>query len=153
MDEKYKINAARTDMREAYLSGDRDQLLAVFHPDGFTDMSEGSPSKYGADARLNLAEEAAKLFESYSVKFIPITIEISVMDSVAFDRGWQEFILTPKSGGATIRKRYRYLNTWKKLANGDWKITLHVNNTDVPEQVGKIQSTWFLSEKEQLAAQ
>jgi hypothetical protein len=33
------------------------------------------------------------------------------------------------------------------VANGEWKITLHVNNTDVPEQVGGVQSTWFLSEK------
>ena len=152
MDDKYKINAARTEMREAYLSGDAARLLAVFHPDGFTDMSEGSPSRYGGDARLSLAEEATKLFATNSVKFVPIIIDISVMDAVAFDRGWQEFILTPKAGGETIRRRYRYFNTWKKLSNGDWKITLHVNNTDVPEQVGGLQSTWFLSEKEEAAA-
>ena len=152
MDDTYKINAARTEMREAYLSGDADRLLSVFHPDGFTDMSEGSPSRYGGDARLNLAEEATKLFASYSVRFVPIIIEISVMDAVAFDRGWHEFILAPKAGGETIRKRYRFFNTWKKVPNGDWKITLHVNNTDVPEEVGGEQSTWFLSEKEKPAA-
>ena len=99
MDDTYKINAARTEMREAYLSGDADRLLSVFHPDGFTDMSEGSPSRYGGDARLNLAEEATKLFASYSVRFVPIIIEISVMGAVAFDRGWHEFILAPKAGG------------------------------------------------------
>ena len=98
MDDKYKINAARTEMREAYLSGDTDRLLAIFHPDGFTDMSEGSPSRYGGDARVSLAEEAKKLFASYSVKFVPIIIEISVMDAVAFDRGWHEFILAAESG-------------------------------------------------------
>jgi ketosteroid isomerase-like protein len=95
---------------------------------------------------LSLAKEASKLFASYSVKFLPIVIEISVMDSVAFDRGWHEFTLAPKAGGATLRKRHRYFNVWKKVANGDWKIALHVNNTDVPEQVGGVQSTWFLSE-------
>lgn len=152
MDDKYKINTARTEMREAYLSGDEARLLSLFHPDGFTDMSEGSPSRYGRDARLSLAEEATKLFATYSVKFVPIIIEISVIDAVAFDRGWHEFILAPKAGGKTIRRRYRYFNTWKKLSNGDWKITLHVNNTDVPEQVGGLQSTWFLSEKEEAAA-
>ena len=152
MDDTYKINAARTEMREAYLSGDAARLLAVFHPDGFTDMSEGSPSRYGGDARLSLAEAATKLFASYSVKFVPIIIEISVMDAVAFDRGWQEFILTPKAGGKTIRKRYRYFNTWKKVPNGDWKISLHVNNTDVPEEVGGIQSTWFLTDKVEATA-
>jgi ketosteroid isomerase-like protein len=152
MDDTYKINAARTEMREAYLSGDTARLLSVFHPDGFTDMSEGSPSRYGSDARLSLADEATKLFASYSVKFVPIIIEVSVMDSVAFDRGWHEFILAPKEGGETIRKRYRYFSMWKRAPKGDWKITLHVNNTDVPEQVGGVQSTWFLSEKEEAAA-
>jgi len=152
MDDKYKINAARTEMREAYRSGDPAQLLAVFHPEGFTDMSEGSPRRYGGDARLSLAEEATKLFASYSVKFVPIIIDISIMDTVAFDRGRHEFILSPRAGGETIRKRYRYFNTWKKLSNGEWKITLHVNNTDVPEEVRGLQSTWFLSEKEEAAA-
>ena len=152
MNETYKINVARTEMREAYRTGDTARLLSVFHPDGFTDMSEGGPSKYGSEARSRLEEETSRLFASYSVKFVPIIIEISVMGTVAFDRGWHEFILAPKAGGETIRKRYRYFNTWKKLSNGDWKITLHVNNTDVPEQVGGLQSTWFLSEKEEAAA-
>jgi ketosteroid isomerase-like protein len=151
MDDTYKINAARTEMREAYLSGNAARLLSVFHPDGFTDMSEGSPSRYGGDARLSLTEEATKLFAAYSVKFVPIIVEISVMDSVAFDRGWHEFILAPKTGGETIRRRYRYFTIWKKLPNGEWKITLHVNNRDVPEQFGGVQSTWFLSEKAEAA--
>lgn len=149
MDDTYKINVARTEMREAYNGGDTTRLLTVFHPDGFIDMSEASPNKYGSEARQNLAEEAARLFASYSVRFVPIVAEISLMDSVAFDRGWQEFVLTPKNGGEQIRKRYRYFNVWKKASSGDWKITLHVNNTDVPEEVGGIQSTWFLSEKEE----
>ena len=152
MDDTYKINAARTEMREAYLTGDAERLLSVFHPDGFIDMSEGHPNMYGSDARLNLAREAEKLFACYCVKFVPITAEILVTGTVGFDRGWHEFILTPKAGGATIRKRYRYFNTWKKVPNGDWKITLHVNNTDVPEQVGGVKSTWFLSENEEAAA-
>src|SRR5437899_12360467 len=147
MDDTYKINVALTEMREAYYAGDTARLLSVFHPDGFTDMSEGGPSKYGSEARSRLEEETSRLFASYSVKFVPIIIEISIMDAVAFDRGWHEFILTPKAGGETIRKRHRYFNTWKKVRNSDWKITLHVNNTDGPEQVGWLQSTWLLSEK------
>jgi ketosteroid isomerase-like protein len=148
MDDTYKINLARTEMREAYLSGDANRLLSAFHPDGFIDMSEGRPNMYGSHARLNVAAEAEKLFASYFVKFVPITVEISVMDGVAFDRGWQEFILSPKLGGETIRKRYRYFDTWRKLPGGDWKISRHINNLDVPEQVGGILSTWFLSEQE-----
>ena len=139
-------------MREAYLSGDVNLLLSIFHPDGFTDMSEGSPSRYGDDARSSLAAEARKIFSSYTVKFVPIIIEISVMGDVAFDRGWQEFTLVSKAGGETVRKRYRYFNVWKKTFAGEWKITLHVNNTAVPEEIKGVLSTWFLGEKETVTA-
>jgi ketosteroid isomerase-like protein len=148
MDDTYKINVAITEMREAYHSGDTARLLSVFHPDGFTDMSEGGPSKYGSEARSRLEEETSRLFASYAVKFVPIVIEISTMGAVAFDRGWHEFFLTPKTGGEPVRKRYRYFDTWRKDANGEWKISLHINNVDVPEQLGGFLSTWFLSEKQ-----
>ena len=138
-------------MREAYVSGDVALLLSVFHPDGFIDMSEGKPNRYGAQARSHLATEAAKLFADYFVKFVPIVIDIQVMGGVAYDRGWLEFILDPKSGGETIRKRYRHLNIWKKVSTGDWKIAVHVNNTDVAEEVGGAFSTWFLIEKAESA--
>jgi len=46
MDDTYKINAARTEMREAYLSGDADRLLAVFIP-MVHDMSEAVPADTG----------------------------------------------------------------------------------------------------------
>jgi ketosteroid isomerase-like protein len=151
MDDNYNINAARAEMREAYLTGDADKLLAVFHPNGFIDMSEGSPNRYGSDARLALAEEAKKVFASYTVKFVPIIVEIVVTAEVALDRGWQEFTLVPKSGGDPLHKRYRYIDVWKKDSKGNWKITWHVHNTDIPEEVDGVLSTWFLSEKEVVA--
>ena len=54
MDETYRINLAKTQFREAYNRGDVDQLLSVFMEDGFTDMSEGTPSFYGQEAREGL---------------------------------------------------------------------------------------------------
>jgi ketosteroid isomerase-like protein len=151
MDDTYKINEARTEMREAYHTGDTDRLLAVFHPDGFIDMSEGSPNRYGGDSRRGLAEIWSDVFDSYHVKFVPIVVQIKVTDRSAFDRGWLEFVLTPKAGGAPLRRRYRYVDIWSKTADESWKITIHITNMDVPEKVGGIESTWFLSEKEAIA--
>ena len=54
MDAKYEINLAKTTYREAYEQADVEKLLSLFATDGFTDMSEGLPSKYGQD-RLNRA--------------------------------------------------------------------------------------------------
>jgi ketosteroid isomerase-like protein len=151
MDDTYKINEARTEMREAYHAGSTDRLLAVFHADGFIDMSDGSPNRYGGDARRGLAETWSNVFDSYHVKFVPIVVQIKVTDRSAFDRGWLEFVLTPKAGGAPVRRRYRYVDIWSKTTDENWKITIHITNMDVPEKVGGIESTWFLSEKDAIA--
>jgi len=137
MDDTYKINAARTEMREAFSPETRPGCLPFF-----TRWLHGhvrsQSSRYGSDARLSLAEEAAKCLRP-SVRFVPIIIEISVMDAVAFDRGWHEIY---PGAGKLAGKRFQALPVLqyvKKVPNGDWKITLQVNNTDVPEQSRGIQ--------------
>jgi ketosteroid isomerase-like protein len=146
MDATYGINVAKTEFREAYNTGDVDRLLAVFDSDGFTDMSEGRASKYGLEAISTLRNQASDLFSQYSVKLTPIIIDIAVLGETAYDYGWHEFILTPKNGGEPIRKRQRYFELWNRTASGEWKISLHISNEDVREELGDIVSHWFLSE-------
>jgi ketosteroid isomerase-like protein len=152
MDEIYGINLAKTEFREAYNTGDVDRLLAVFNPDGFTDMSGGGPSKYGPEARARLSEQSSKLFSEYSVKLTPIIIDIAVLGDTAYDYGWHEFTLRSKNGGEQIRKRHRYFELWSKTASGEWKISLHITNEDVREELRGFVSHWFLSEERDRAA-
>jgi ketosteroid isomerase-like protein len=147
MDDTYRIDAAKTEFREAYNRGDVDQLLAVFMEDGFTDMSGGRPSLYDQQAREGLRERSTELFAEYSVRLAVIIINIVVLGDTAYDFGWHEFTLNPKNGGETIRKRQRYLEVWKKNSSGDWKVSLFINNPDVREELGGQVSHWFLSEE------
>ena len=147
MDDTYRINVAKTEFREAYNRGDVEQLLSVFHDEGFTDMSQGGPSAYDAAANEGLRETSAKLFAEYSVRLSVIIIKIIVLGDTAYDYGWHEFTLTPKNGGATIRKRHRYFELWKKNSSGDWKISLVIDNADMREELGGRVSHWFLSEE------
>jgi ketosteroid isomerase-like protein len=147
MDDNYQINAAKTEFREAYNRGDVDQLLSVFEEEGFTDMSEGAPSHYGQEAREELRRHSGELFTEYSVRLTVIIIEIVILGESAYDFGWHEFTLTPKSGGETIRKRHRYFEVWMKNTSGEWRISLFMNNTDVREELGGHLSHWFLSEE------
>lgn len=147
MDDIYEINVAKTEFREAYNTGDVDRLLAVFSPGGFTDMSEGGPSKYGEEAKSTVRKRVSRLFEEYSVKLAPIIINVVVLGDTAYDYGWHEFILTPKYGGEPLRKRQRYVEVWGKDPSGSWKISLHINNQDVREEMGGSLSHWFLSEE------
>jgi len=147
MDDVHRINMAKTELREAYNTGDINRLLAVFAPQGFTDMSEGGPSKYGEEAKLNSRLQVSELFEEYQVKFTPIVINVVVLGDTAYDYGWHEFVLTPKNGGEPIRKRQRYFELWNRTESGEWKISLHINNGDVREELGGYTSRWFMSEE------
>jgi ketosteroid isomerase-like protein len=147
MDDTYRINAAKTEFREAYNRGDVDQLLSVFQEDDLTDMSEGSPNGYGKAGTEGLRERSARLFATYSVRLTVIIIGIIVLGDVAYDYGWHEFSLAPKNGGETIHNRQRYFELWKKNWSGDWKISLFINNADVREELGGRVSHWFLSEE------
>jgi hypothetical protein len=98
VDDIYRINEAKAELREAYEASDVDRLMAVFSSAGFTDMSEGGPSKYGAEARSRFRHEASKLLAEYSVMLTPIIIKIVVLGEVAYDYGWHEFTLTPRTG-------------------------------------------------------
>lgn len=51
MGDIYGINEAKTDLREAYNTGDVDGLLAVFGDGGFTNMSETSRASTAAKTR------------------------------------------------------------------------------------------------------
>jgi len=152
MDDAYKINLAKTEFREAYQTGNVDRLVSVFSPNGFTDMSEGGPSKYGPEAIATLRDQAGRLFAKYSIKMTPIIIHIVVTGDKAYDYGWHEFTLMPKNGGETIRKRQRYFELWNKDAVGNWTISLFINNADAREELNGFVSHWFLSDESQAAA-
>jgi len=148
MSDIYAINVAKTEFREGYNTGDAGRLTAVFNPGGFTDMSEGEPSKYGREAIATWRLRLAMLFADYSVKMTPIIIDIVVLGNSAYDYGWHEFILTPKSGGDPIRKRQRYFELWSKNSEGSWKIAMYFTNSDVREELNGFASHWFLNEEQ-----
>ncbi|HUI74678.1 MAG TPA: nuclear transport factor 2 family protein [Candidatus Acidoferrum sp.] len=146
MDAHYQINLAKTEFREAHNHGDVDRLLSVMDEKGFVDMSEGGPSRWDDAAREGLRESAMNLFAEYSVQLSVIIIKIVILGDVAYDYGWHEFTMKPKSGGETVRKRQRYFEVWRKSAEGKWKITFFINNADVREEVGGQASHWFFRE-------
>lgn len=152
MDDTYRINLAKAELREAYKAADVDRLMAVFSSEGFTDMSEGGPTKYGTEAVAGFHNEASKLVAEYKVTMTPIINRIVVLGDLAYDYGWHEFTLIPKNGGEPVRKRQRYFELWKKDAAGNWRISFHINNGDVKEELSGCESHWFLNEEQSPAS-
>jgi len=123
------------------------KLLSVFATEGFTDMSEGLPSKYAQEASTVLRSRAEQLFADYRVKLNIIIIDVVIEGDTARDYGWHEWILTPKAGGPVVRKRDRYFELWTHEQDCSWRISLFLNNTDVREQIGPSVSRWFMTEE------
>lgn len=126
----YDINAAKAEFREAYNAGDAERLLAVF-ADEFTDMSEGVPSFFGANAKSVFRSRLANLFHHYQMTLIVTIIAIRVSGDTAFDYGWHNLVLVPRHGGEPITTRRRYFETWRRNFSGEWKIDLYIDNSDL----------------------
>jgi hypothetical protein len=76
-----------------------------------------------------------------------IIIDMVIHGDTARDYGWHEWILTPKAGGSSLRKRERYFEQWTREPDGSWRICFFLNNADVPEQIGSSVSRWFKTEE------
>lgn len=134
MDDAYAIRLARTKLRDSYSEGNVNGVLSVF-ADGFADMSAGLASFYGAEARAALKHRLKDLFAKYDAELAITIISIRVEGAIAFDWGWHKLTLTPKSGGRPRTTRARYLEIWQKDAAGKWKITMYIDNLDLPPQM------------------
>jgi ketosteroid isomerase-like protein len=145
LDDIYRINVAITEFREAYNTADIDRLLAVLHED-FVDMSEEFTSGFGVTGKARLRARVTELVAEYSVKFVPIIIDIVAAGDFMFDFCWHEFTLTPKLGGEVIQRRRRYFELWQKNSAGAWKIKYFMNNSDVAEVFNGQKTRWFRSE-------
>jgi ketosteroid isomerase-like protein len=134
MDDSYAIRLAKTKLRDAYNKGDVKGVLSVFG-EGYSDMSTGLASFYGAEARAVLNYRMKKLFAQYDARLAVTIISISVQGFWAYDWGWHKLTLTPKKGGRATTTRTRYLEIWHKGADEDWKIAIFLDNVDVPPQM------------------
>jgi ketosteroid isomerase-like protein len=129
MDDETAISVAKTEFREAYNTGDVERLLSVF-ADSFTNMSEGEASFYGAEGKEALRWRATQLFRQYMAKMEVIIINVVVLGDRAYDWGWHQLSLIPKSGGEPVIKRSRYCEIWKRNQAGKWQIRIFIDNQD-----------------------
>jgi ketosteroid isomerase-like protein len=141
MDDLYAINVAKTEFREGYNRGDAARILAAADPD-LVNFSSEQPSGFGKNGLDDLAIRLQNLFEQFAVALAVIIVEISIKGDLAYDYGWHELTLTPKTGGPTIYRRDRYVDIWRKNPEGSWKLWMYMDNQDIPDpfQPGPVPS-------------
>ena len=142
MDDLFAINTAKTEFRECFNLGDASRVLAIADPD-LVSFSDGQPSEFGASGLEALKTRLTDLFERFTAKLSVIVIEIRLQGDVAYDYGWHDLTLTPKDGGESIRRRYRYVDVWRRNKEGSWKLWMYMDNQDVadpfrPDQISSV---------------
>jgi ketosteroid isomerase-like protein len=131
MDDQTAILTAITEYREAFNTSDVERLLSVFGA-SYTDMSFGVPSFYGDEAPRVLRTRMERLFAAYRAEMKISVIIVNVLGEMAYDCGWHILTLTPKSGGAPVTTRQRYVELWARQTDGSWKIRFYMDNPDLP---------------------
>ena len=142
MDNLFAINAAKTEFRECFNLGDASRVLAIADRD-LVSFSDGQPSEFCASGLEVLKTRLTNLFERFTAELSVIVIEIRLQGDVAYDYGWHDLTLTPKDGSESIRRRYRYVDVWRKNKEGSWKLWMYMDNQDVadpfrPDQISSV---------------
>lgn len=134
MDDLYAINSAKTEVREAFNTGDPERLIALLDP-AFVYMPDGVRSAIGSDAADAIRAQFRELTASYNVQLLPIVIEIRIQDNVAYDYGWHVWKKTPRDGSGQLTLKDRYADIWRKNEKGEWKLWMYMTNSDAPMQM------------------
>jgi len=131
MDELYAINAAKTEFRDCFNFADVSKLLAIADPE-LVNFPDGQPSEFREGGLDALKVRLEILFDRFTAKLAVIVIEIRLAGDVAYDYGWHDLTLTPKDGGNPVRRRYRYVDIWRRK-DGSWKLWMYIDNQDVAD--------------------
>ena len=132
MDDLYAINAAKTEFREGFNLGDAARILKIMDLD-LVSFSNGQPSEFGKSGLEALEIRVKSLFERFTAQLAVIVMEIRIQGDVAYDYGWHDLTLTPKDGSQPIHRRDRYVDIWRKSADGNWKLWMYMDNQDVAD--------------------
>ncbi len=128
-DHELPIALAKTEFRDAWNTGDAGRLLELLDP-GLVDMSEGFPTRFGAEAHAALAARMEETWARHRAELTVIIIAIRIAGDYACDYGWHKWTLTPKSGGDPQVRRTRYLELWRHSA-GSWKLANYAESDEL----------------------
>jgi ketosteroid isomerase-like protein len=128
-----KIHRAIDDFIRAYNTGDVDRLLDVYTSD-YIDMSDGESTLHGIEARR---ETEARLRDTFGKFDGRLTVEIDEIETSgdhAYDRGTLRVELRPKVAGEPVIVERRFLEIWRREADGEWRVARSMDNSASAKQ-------------------
>jgi ketosteroid isomerase-like protein len=83
---------------------------------------------------------APLLVPGSSVSWQPSKVEVSRSGDLAYSMGTYQFSMK-NSLGKLVEDRGKYVEVWKKQADGKWKTTADIFNSDLPTQAPPVKKT------------
>jgi ketosteroid isomerase-like protein len=111
------IAAEAARFQAAENAGSVDKFRSFF-VDDLVMMGPNKPPVIGGDS---VAALMRVFHNAYTVQVEYTSQEIVVFGDWAFDRGTELYTVTPKAGGAPIRKSGNYLYLYQRQKDGSWK--------------------------------
>jgi uncharacterized protein (TIGR02246 family) len=124
------VNNVRTDFMAAFNAGDAAKVASLYAPDAVI-MPTHQPVTTGRDAIENYNKT---FFEMFTATINISPVETKVFGDRALDRGTYTISLTPKAGGSPMMDEGKYLVLLQRQADGSWKLTHDIDNTNLPLQ-------------------
>jgi proline iminopeptidase len=111
-------------IEQAFLAGDLDLLMQAVHEEAVL-MPPGSEPLVGRDA---VAGYYGGLFETYAVAIRAEAKQVELDGDLAIVRAELQGALEPRGGGAPVGLRNKFLNVYRRDAEGGWKLYMDIWN-------------------------
>lgn len=115
--DRLAIAAETARFQAAENAGSADQFRGFF-ADDLVMMGPNEPPVTGGD---KVAALMRTFHDAFTVQVEYKSQEIVVSGDWAFDRGTEQYTLTPKAGGTPIQKSGNYLYLYRRQGDGSWK--------------------------------
>ena len=122
------IEAANAAAVAAFNAGDIAKWSSVYAEDAIMMM----PNSEAWKGRAAIEAGAKAMLAAVAISNLKFTTEdVMLGGDLAVETGSNEMTITPKKGKPIVDKG-KYVTTWKKQADGSWKVLRDVSNSNMP---------------------
>lgn len=128
------IEAANTKFTTAINKGDTATAFGVYADEVVLMMANEKPWR----GRAEISKGFGGMMSAMTISEMTSKTEsVMVSGDMAVETGSYAMTLTPKSGKnpKAMKDEGKYLTTWKKQADGSWKVVRDISNTNMPMQM------------------
>lgn len=131
MDDVYAIHLAKSQYERAFNTGDVAGLMSVIS-DNFLDLGSSRPTQGGEEARQGIRAQIEQLLAGFHVDLSVTPWFVQLAGDLAYVVGIEVWMLAPKTGGPATRKENRYVEVWRREADGQWRLNAFMDNPNLP---------------------